>query len=83
MPSSVAAPTVAEDAPEAWVDASLEAIARVCRQHPGTVPARLRLEMPAGYSVLVNSGEDLRVTPTEGLVAAIERVMGVQAVARN
>ena len=83
LPSSVAAPTVAEDAPEPWVDASLEAIARVCRQQPGTVPARLRLEMPAGYSVLVNSGEDLRVTPTEGLVAAIERVMGVQAVARN
>jgi hypothetical protein len=39
--------------------------------------------MPAGYSVLVTSGADLRVNPTEGLVAAIERVMGVQAVARN
>jgi hypothetical protein len=76
-------PTPEADDADVWVEAALDKIANVCRLHPGSVPARLRLEMPAGYSVLVHSGPDLRVTPTEALVAAIERVQGVVAVARN
>jgi DNA polymerase-3 subunit alpha len=75
-------PLPTTDQAEAWVEATLEKLAATCKTSPGMVPARLRLEMPAGYSVLVQSG-DLRVTPTEELVTALERVQGVVSVARN
>jgi DNA polymerase-3 subunit alpha len=68
---------------EAWVESALDRIAAACKANPGDIPARLRLEMPAGYSVLVQSGAEVRVTPTEALVAAIERIQGVVGVARN
>ena len=74
---------MAEDVANDVVEKTLELIARACGQSPGVVPARLRLEMPAGYSVLVQSGAEVKVTPTEDLVASIERIRGVLAVARN
>jgi DNA polymerase-3 subunit alpha len=77
-----ATPTSGTDEAEPWAEGTLEKLAATCKTAPGTVPARLRLEMPAGYTVLVQSG-DLRVTPTEELVAALERIQGVVGVARN
>ncbi len=73
----------AEEPAEPWVEGALERIADACKAAPGDIPARLRLEMPGGYSVLVQSGGEVRVTPTEALVAAIERIQGVVGVARN
>ena len=76
-------PTMEIDTTNEAADATVEAIAAACRAHPGAVPARLRLDMPAGYSVLVQSGKDLRVHPDENLVAAIERIKHVISVART
>jgi hypothetical protein len=47
------------------------------------VPARFKLEMPAGYVVVVQSGESCRVMPSEDLVAALQRVKGVVSVVRS
>jgi DNA polymerase-3 subunit alpha len=76
-------PTMDVDVADTAVEKTLEQIAAACTKTPGVVPTRLRLEMPAGYSVLVQSGPDVKVTPTEDLVASIERIRGVLAVARN
>ena len=65
------------------VAASLEKLREACAKHPGVVPARVHLDMPAGYSVVVQSGETCKVTPTEELVAALERVKGVLSVVRT
>ncbi|HEY1100739.1 MAG TPA: hypothetical protein VGF99_17500, partial [Myxococcota bacterium] len=76
-------PTMDDDVANDAVGKTLEHIVAALGTSPGVVPARLRLEMPAGYSVLVQSGNDVKVTPTEDLVASIERIKGVLGVARN
>ena len=62
--------------------AALERLSQACASHPGQVPARLRLEMADGYSVVVQSGDEKRVAPTDELIAALERVKGVTSVVR-
>jgi DNA polymerase III subunit alpha len=63
--------------------AILEKLSQLCAGHPGQVPARLHLEMPGGYRVVVQSGDGQRVTPTDDLMMALERVKGVTSVART
>ncbi len=62
---------------------TLEKVATLCREHPGAVPARVQLEMPGGYTVVVHSGDGCRVLPSEDLVTKIGRVRGVVAVVRS
>ncbi|MDP2339636.1 MAG: DNA polymerase III subunit alpha [Deltaproteobacteria bacterium] len=62
---------------------ALEKISSTCQSFKGAVPARFKLEMPAGYVVVVHSGEGCRVTPSEELVAALQRVKGVVSVVRS
>jgi DNA polymerase III subunit alpha len=73
----------ADDADVDAVVLSLEKLKEACAKHPGVVPARVHLDMPAGYSVVVQSGETCKVTPSEELVAALERVKGVLSVVRT
>ena len=61
----------------------LEKLARACEQHPGSVPARVHLEMPAGYRVTVQSGDGKRVVPSDELIAALESIKGVTGVVRT
>ena len=61
----------------------LEKLARACEQHPGSVPARVHLEMPAGYRVTVQSSDAKRVVPSDELIAALEGIKGVTGVVRS
>ncbi|MCC7075260.1 MAG: DNA polymerase III subunit alpha [Deltaproteobacteria bacterium] len=61
----------------------LERVARACEQYPGSVPARLHLEMPAGYRVTVQSGDAKRVVPSDQLIAALEGIKGITGVVRT
>ena len=61
----------------------LEKVARACEQYPGAVPARLHLEMPAGYRVTVQSGDGKRVLPSDQLIAALEGIKGITGVVRT
>jgi DNA polymerase III subunit alpha len=63
--------------------AALEKLSQICASHPGQVPARLHLQMPGGYKVVVQSGDSKRVMPSDDLINAIERVKGVVQVART
>ena len=62
---------------------ALEKLSQICASHPGQVPARLHLQMPGGYKVVVQSGDSKRVMPSDDLINAIERVKGVVQVART
>ncbi|MBI1947772.1 MAG: DNA polymerase III subunit alpha [Deltaproteobacteria bacterium] len=78
-------PKLAADADRAD-DATLvliEKLARACEQFPGNVPARVHLEMPAGYRVTVQSGDGKRVLPSDELIAALESIKGVTGVVRT
>ena len=61
----------------------LERLAKICVTHPGQVPARLHLQMPGGYKVVVQSSDDKRVMPSDDLISALERVKGVIHVTRT
>jgi hypothetical protein len=71
------------DAADPVVLQLLEKLSSLCASHPGQVPARLHLEMPAGYRVVVQSGDEKRVMPSDELIAAIERIKGVTGVVRT
>ena len=58
-------------------------LCRACEQHPGSVPARVHLEMPAGYRVTVQSSDAKRVVPSDELIAALEGIKGVTGVVRS
>jgi DNA polymerase-3 subunit alpha len=77
----------ARDAPADVADPAMlgiiEKLAGICQMHPGVVPTRLKLTMPGGYDVVVQSGDDKRVMPSDDLIAALERVRGVISVART
>jgi DNA polymerase III subunit alpha len=62
---------------------TIERIAATLSQFPGKVPARVRLNMPGGYDVLLQSSDDKRVLPSEALLGAIEKISGVIAVVRT
>ena len=61
---------------------SLERIRALCEQKKGETPARIQLAMPAGYSVFLACGDDLKVYPDEQLILELERVRGVAQVLR-
>jgi hypothetical protein len=75
--------TQPDDADAAAMNGVLEKLASACAGHPGQVPARIHLDMPAGYRVVVQSGDDKRVIPTDALIAALERIKGVVTVVRT
>jgi DNA polymerase-3 subunit alpha len=62
---------------------ALERLATLCLSHKGAVPVRMKLRMPGGYSVVVQSGNELRVEPNEKLVDQIERIPAVVSVVRT
>ena len=68
---------------EAAIAAVLEKVSVALQAHKGAVPARFKLEMPAGYVVVMQSGDTCRVTPSEDLVTALQRVKGVLSVVRS
>jgi DNA polymerase-3 subunit alpha len=84
-PRSTAAGDVdpATDVVDDAVGQTLEKVAAGCQAMKGGVPVRVKLEMPGGYAVLVQSGEACRVTPTEELVTQLGRVKGVVSVVRS
>ena len=63
--------------------ALLEKLSALCAAHPGQVPARLILQIPAGYKVIVQSGDGKRVLPSDALITSIERLKGVVSVTRT
>ena len=76
-------PNAEDDLVDDAVLVALERISAACQSFKGAVPARFKLEMPAGYTVVVQSGEACRVTPGEELVTALQRVKGVVSVVRS
>ena len=72
----------ASDEADAAVASTLENVAKAVSAHKGTVPARIKLEMPGGYTVVVQAGEGQRVHPSEALIGALESVRGVSSVVR-
>jgi DNA polymerase-3 subunit alpha len=73
----------ASDVVDDAVAATLEKVATLCQGAKGAVPARIKLEMPGGYAVVVQSGDACRVTPTEELITQIGRLKGVLSVVRS
>ena len=76
-------PKAEDDVVDDAVLGALDRISAACQSFKGAVPARFKLEMPAGYVVVLQSGEGCRVTPSEELVTALQRVKGVVSVVRS
>jgi DNA polymerase III subunit alpha len=75
--------SLAADSTDDSVLKTIERVAHALQQFPGKVPARIRLAMPGGYDVTVQTGDAVRVLPTEALLSAIEKVAGVASVVRS
>jgi hypothetical protein len=73
----------APDRADLAITSVLEKLASACAGYPGAVPPRLHFDMPAGYRVVVQAGDDKRVLPSDELIASLERIIGVAAVVRT
>jgi DNA polymerase III subunit alpha len=58
-------------------------VKEVLLRHRGNVPVYLRLQNPTRKDSLISVGRDIRVAPTEKLIAEIELVLGAGAVSFN
>jgi len=61
-------------------DGRLEKVHAILARHPGDTPVTICLQFPGGEKVFVNAHRDLKVTPTEGLVFALEHALGEDSV---
>jgi DNA polymerase-3 subunit alpha len=61
---------------------ALERVKEACVRHPGATPARLWLSMPGGYRIEL-VGLETKVHPGDVLLQELERVRGVERVARR
>jgi DNA polymerase-3 subunit alpha len=55
-------------------------VKEILLRHRGDVPVYLRLKNPSRSESLISVGRDIRVTPSDGLIAEIESVLGPDAV---
>jgi len=61
-------------------DALREQIRDILRLHPGKTPVHLCLEFPGGEKVFLDTDVSYKVTASESLVEAIERLVGEDTV---
>jgi hypothetical protein len=54
----------------------LDQVKTLLRQHPGSTPVFLCIEYPAGEKVFLDTDRSYKVTASEALVDALQRVLG-------